>query len=272
MRELRMLASLELAQRSETAEVLLTRDFATTLQRIAPATPTDYVAINSGCCLFAGKDSPLSKAVGLGMNGEVSHDDFEQMEQFFLERGGTPTIDFCPFAHASLLAHINNKNYRLRSYTAILALPLPIAQLPPIAEGITIREPQEAEAETWGETLMRGFIPTGTIPNALTTIARADFRLHSGTCFWAEYNGASAATGCMAMHTGVATFFGTSTVQAYRNKGIHTALVAHRLRLATDMGCSLARVMVQIGSASHRTMERLGFSMAYMRLQWEKKL
>lgn len=266
-----MHASLELAQRSEAADVLLSHDFATTLQQVVPSKPSDYLAIGSGCCLFAGKDSPLSKAVGLGMNGEVTHYDFEQIEQFFLARGATPMIDFCTFAHPSLLAHINSNNYRLRAYTAMFILPLPVEHLPPTANGITIRKPQKNEKHMWSETLMRGFIPTGTIPTAYQAIALADFQLQSGSRFFAEYNGTPAGAGCMAINSGIATFFGTSTLSAFRNKGVHTALVAHRLRTAMKMGCSFARVMVQVGSASQRTMERHGFRMAYMRLQWEKE-
>lgn len=266
-----MHTSLALAQQSEAAEVALNSDLAATLQRVGTSIPVDYCAIGSGCCLFAGKDSPLNKTVGLGMNGEVSREDFEQMEQFFLERGGIPIVDFCPFAHASLLAHINNNGYRLHSYTAIFALPLPANNIPPATNSIVIREPQEWEEHAWTRALVRGFIPTGTIPPAYHTIALADFHTRSGKRFWAEYNGKEAATGCMAWHRGVATLFGTSTLPNFRNKGVHTALVAHRLHIATSMGCTLARVMVQMGSASQRTMERLGFCMAYMRLQWEKK-
>jgi GNAT superfamily N-acetyltransferase len=65
---------------------------------------------------------------------------------------------------------------------------------------------------------------------------------------------------------GIASFFGDATLTAHRRAGVHSAMIAERLRLAIEGGCELATAGTQPGSTSQRNYQRLGFEVAYTRL------
>ncbi len=57
-----------------------------------------------------------------------------------------------------------------------------------------------------------------------------------------------------------------ATVPAERRRGVQTALVRHRLRLAAEAGCDLVGVTASVGSTSARVLRRCGF--ALVQDQW----
>jgi GNAT superfamily N-acetyltransferase len=70
----------------------------------------------------------------------------------------------------------------------------------------------------------------------------------------------------MNIHQGAVAFFGDATLRSFRGRGVQSALIARRARLARDAGCDLAVACVIPGSGSHRNYERLGFQLVYMRV------
>ncbi|HVJ93760.1 MAG TPA: hypothetical protein VM580_28350 [Labilithrix sp.] len=72
----------------------------------------------------------------------------------------------------------------------------------------------------------------------------------------------------MHVHDGVALLAGASTIPDARRRGGQRALLAARLRFATDAGCDLAMMGAAPGSASQRNAERQGFRIAYTRIKW----
>lgn len=56
---------------------------------------------------------------------------------------------------------------------------------------------------------------------------------------------------------------GAGTLQAFRGRGLQTALFRARMQAAAESGCEYAVVVTQGGSASQRNAERLGFRVAY---------
>jgi GNAT superfamily N-acetyltransferase len=50
-----------------------------------------------------------------------------------------------------------------------------------------------------------------------------------------------------------------ATVPAARGRGVQTALVRHRLRLAAEAGCDLVGVTASVGTTSARVLQRCGF-------------
>jgi GNAT superfamily N-acetyltransferase len=70
----------------------------------------------------------------------------------------------------------------------------------------------------------------------------------------------------MSIRGGVALLFGDATLPEARGRGVQQALIGHRLRLASEAGCEWAMASVLPGSGSHRNYERMGFGLAYMRV------
>ncbi len=84
----------------------------------------------------------------------------------------------------------------------------------------------------------------------------------------AERGGKPIATGMMFVHERVAILAGASTIHEERNRGAQNALLSSRLKLATDMGCTLAMMGALPGSQSQINAQKNGFNIAYTRTKW----
>jgi GNAT superfamily N-acetyltransferase len=69
---------------------------------------------------------------------------------------------------------------------------------------------------------------------------------------------------------GVLALAGTSTLPRFRKRGVQTALLHARMKLAAEAGCEFAVIVTQGGSASQRNAERLGFAVAYSKATVQK--
>jgi hypothetical protein len=70
------------------------------------------IEIAGGCAIFVGAESPLTQAVGLGLNGPVSQSEIDALEAFFHCRGARASIDLCPLADPGLLQALADRAYR----------------------------------------------------------------------------------------------------------------------------------------------------------------
>ena len=86
--------------------------------------------------------------------------------------------------------------------------------------------------------------------------------------FIADFQGQSGAAGALCLHDGVALFAGAATIPHMRRRGLQAALLAGRIRYASDHGYELAMMVTEAGSQSQRNAERIGFRIAYTRTKW----
>src|SRR5581483_7763280 len=98
-----------LARRLEAAEAANARGCSSAPPGVTAAT----LEVGGGCAIFVGAESPLSHAVGLGLNGPVPPQEIDALEEFFGSRGARVSIDLCPLADPGLLAGLSERGYRL---------------------------------------------------------------------------------------------------------------------------------------------------------------
>lgn len=116
------------------------------------------------------------------------------------------------------------------------------------------------EADAWATLAARGFGP-GT-EEIMSLVAHAP-----GTqLFIADVDGLPAATAALSAVEGVAALHGTATLPEFQRRGVQTALLAHRLKIAAQAGADLASVFVTPGTGSERNVERAGFRLVGARL------
>jgi hypothetical protein len=60
----------------------------------------------------------------MGLDGPVSEEEFERLENFYRSRGEPVRVETCPLADASLLGHFGTRNYRVTEFSNVMALPL----------------------------------------------------------------------------------------------------------------------------------------------------
>jgi hypothetical protein len=251
-------ADLALARRLEAAEAANAKG----CTAIHPEAASLDVA--GGCAVFVGADSPLTHAVGIGLNGPVSGQELVALESFFRERGAKPAIDLCPLVDAGLPPMLAERGYRVTEFNNVLVKRLAGAQ---IVMTPRVRRVLPDETDLWSHTVGRGFFDQSELTTEEMDVGRAICAMPGAMCYLAASTAGDPAGGAAAaIYGGLATLFADSTIAAFRRGGLHAELIAARLNEGLAQGCELATASTLPGSGSQRNYERLGFEVVYTRV------
>lgn len=257
---------LTLAQRLEGSDVEANVEYARTHARLFPEQGAATLDVAGGHAIFAGVDSPLTQAVGLGLGAPVKLAELNEMEDFFRHRGAGIAIEVCPLADASLLHLLNSRGYRLDELTDKMFRPLePGEEFEESGGDVRVRLAQPAEAELWARTVGSGFADGGEVPALFLDIFRTSFEMPGHYSFLAELDGQVVGGATLGIYGETAELSGTSTLPAWRHRGAQSALIRARLAYAAARGCDLATFTARTNTASHRNAERYDFRVAYTR-------
>ncbi len=219
-----------------------------------------FESIAGGTAIFTGVSSPMTHALGIGMDGRVSEDEMNRLEAFYHERGSPCLLDLCPMADDSVIQFVQSRPYRVIEFSNVLARPIRPEEV--FERSPLLRLVSPDEGRQWARVISQGFAEYMPVVESqvdlMATICCA------GECWFAgeEPVGGAALT----VHEGVALFFGDAILTGARRKGWQSLLIRERLAAAQQAGCDLATTSVLPGSASHRNYERAGFQLIYMRI------
>ena len=251
-------ADAALARRLEAAEALNARGCTASPPGAA------FLDIAGGTAIFVGADSPLTQAVGLGLNAAVSEEEVDALEGFFRSRGSKVSIDLCPLADPSLLEILGRRGYRANEFNNVLVKRIAGA---PIVLAPRVRRAIAGEDDLWSHTVGRGFFDQGDLTTAEMDVGRAIFGMPGAMCYVAVTDtGEPVGGGALAVRDGLATLFADSTIANFRRHGFHRELIAARLNEAIALGCDSATAATLPGSTSQRNFERLGFEVVYTKV------
>jgi GNAT superfamily N-acetyltransferase len=258
---------LDLARRVEMAEANAGRECAAACHRLHPEFRVAVAEIAGGIAVFAGVDSPVTQAIGVGLQGEASDADLDALTEFFHSRKAPSAIELCPLVDMSLYEKFAARNYRLLEVSNVLLLDdLKAAclsdKLPP---GAAVRIAAPEESKLWARTVAQGFAEHYPVTQAMLDLMEGFYYRETACCYLAFVDGAIAGGAAVSAQHGVCGLFGASTLPAFRRRGVQSALLATRLAWAREIGCDLAVSITQPGSISHRNIERNGFRVAYTR-------
>jgi hypothetical protein len=219
----------------------------------------DHIWLAGGCAASLGPGSPLTHALGMGMNGSVTVEDLDRLEAFYWERGAAPNIDLCPLADVSMIELLGARGYRPLEFNNVLVRPITTEDRGGFAMSPT------RDCEQWALTLSRCFYGEENIPDELMVASRALFKARSSSSFLIDDE-----AGCGFMiQSGVATFYADGTRAMARGRGLQSALIRARIALSAEQGCDLATASTLPGSQSQRNYERAGFRVAYTKIAFE---
>jgi GNAT superfamily N-acetyltransferase len=200
------------------------------------------------------------------MHGPVTAAELARLEEFYWQRGAPVHVELCPLADPSLPALLAERGYRAEEYSNVLARPLhPDETATAPSAGVHVRVPAPDEAELWARTVAAGFAEDEEVASSMRPIFMTYFCMPAAACFLASVDGQPAGGGVVATHDGVAALFATSTLVAFRKRGVQAALIRARLDFAARAGCDVAMVVTAPGSTSQRNVERQGFHVMYTR-------
>ena len=252
-------ADLPLARRLEAAEAANAKG----CTAIHPEAASIEVA--GGCAVFVGAESPLTHAVGVGLNGHVSVEEIATLEAFFRERGSKVTIDLCPLADAGLSELLAGRGYRLTEFSNVLVRRLAGREIVMTPRVRRVLLPEETDL--WSYTVGHGFFDQAELTTEEMDVGRAICGMPGALCYLATSSaGEPAGAAASAMYGGLATLFADSTIARFRRGGLHAELIAARLNEALAQGCEMATASTLPGSGSQRNYDRLGFEVVYTRV------
>jgi GNAT superfamily N-acetyltransferase len=258
---------LDLARRVEMAEAEAGRECAEACRRFHPEHSVAIEEIAGGIAVFAGADSPITQAIGVGLHGPVSDAEVDALGEFFRSRKAPAAIELCPLVDASLYERFAARNYRLLELTDVLILDdLAAARVPgTLPPGVTVRAATPDEAKLWTVTVAQGFAEHYPVTQAMLDVIEGFYGRRDACFFLAFVDGIVAGGGAVFANHGVGGLFGASTLPPFRRGGVQSALLAARLAWAREKGCDLGVSFARPGSISHRNIERNGFRVAYTR-------
>jgi GNAT superfamily N-acetyltransferase len=264
------LLSLELAREIELAEALAAVGCAEGLQAAASNTGAAVEAVAGGYAIYCGASSPLTQAVGLGLSGPVSKEEFDRLEEFYFSRGETVRVETCPLADATLIEHYRERGYHVSEFSNVMVRPVGGFSSDSSEKGIAIQKAAANEIDLWTLTVAQGFAEHFPVTQELLDVMRMFASGKNAECYLARIDGKVAGGATLAVRGRIAGLFGASTLPAFRRRGVQTALLHTRMRRAGEQGCELAMSLAQPGSASQRNITRQGFQTLYTRVKFER--
>lgn len=245
-----------LARRIERAEAFNARG-------CAPAHPgSATLEAGGGVAVFVGAESPLTHAVGVGLDGPVREAELSGMEAFFRSRGAPVSFDLSPLADPGLFQALGERGYRITEFNNVLARRLAGVEIvftPRVRRAID-------ESDVWAHVLGEGFFEKAELTNEEMDIGRDLFRMPGAMCYLAAVDGEAAAGAAVTVREGLATLFADGTIARFRQLGLQRELIAARLNEAVARGCDLAAALTLPGSQSQRNYERMGFGVVYTKV------
>jgi GNAT superfamily N-acetyltransferase len=141
---------------------------------------------------------------------------------------------------------------------------LPALTLP---EGCVIKSVDPQSSRIWAETVISAFTAEGPVNRYDQSVLQDFIIAERAVPFVALCTEAAAAAAAMTVHSSLAIFFGAATLPQYRRRGLQTALLVKRLRVARDQHhCRWAAVYTEPQSPSSHNVRRMGFSLAYFQI------
>jgi GNAT superfamily N-acetyltransferase len=261
---------LNLARRLETAEAQAAVQCAELVRATQGDGSAAVAQVAGGYAIYCGADSPVTQAVGIGLNGLVSDTDFDQLEEFYFTKKEPVRVETCPLAHPTLMELYGQRGYRVTEFSNMLLRPVDHAQMPEASSGVEVRRITPEEIDLWALTVAQGFAEAYPVTDQLLSIVKMFSMGKNTECYLARVDGKAAGGATLALRGKIAGIFGASTLPQFRNRGVQTELLRTRMRRAAEEGCDLAMSLAQPGSASQRNIVRQGFQVLYTRVKFER--
>jgi len=252
---------LDFARRLEMAETI-SPDCFESLRNYCPTDPVALLKVAGGYAFCGGPKYPVNQVVGMGLYGEVTAKDLDELEDFFRSRGVPSAVVLSPLADESLRNLLGERGYAITEFNSVLIRRIDGSEPFSPPAGITIERVTPETAPDWMRTIAKGFEQDIVVAESVFGGFAA---LPGATSFLARIEGkvVGGAGGRIIPEARIGALFGTATLPEYRGRGVQTALIARRLHEASLNGCEYSVVSTMPGSGSQRNMERRAFRVAY---------
>ena len=245
------------------------RDAATHARLLADQDPswgTEVFELAGGCAVLGGPGLYVNRVLAMGLAGPVAAEDFALLEQRSAVVGVPPSVDVVPTADRSVTELAAARGYLLtRFITTHIRPPGSGTDGLGSSPSITVQRVDAGLLAEWQEVAANGFGEHGDARRASDASAKAAAAMEHTQLLLARGLDDGRLLGCasIAIRDGMATLGAMATLPAERGRGVQTALVAHRVRLAVEVGCDLVTSSTVPANSSERNLVRAGFRPLY---------
>src|SRR5258708_39764307 len=116
--------------------------------------------------------------------------------------------------------------------------------------GIEVQKAAEREIDLWTLTVAQGFAEHFPVTQELLSIMRMFADGKNTECYFARVDGKIAGGATLALRGRIAGLFGASTLPQFRNRGVQTAFLDARMKLAGGQGFAFGASPATAGNAS----------------------
>lgn len=255
------------ARRFERALAECNRAAAVAMVHQQPGSGAGARDLMGGTAIFAGRGSPLTQGLGMGLAGPISPAELDAFESFVRPDGsGAVQLEICPFIDPSLPAELARRGYRVHEWQLAWSRPAAREPLDPAPPGLRITAVGPGDAALFCRVTLAGMLESEDVPAAAIELIRPFTAARGYELFLAWLGDEPIGGGTLACIDGVGLLNGSGVRPAFRRRGAQGALMRVRMARATELGCDTLYSNTLPGTASRRNMERHGFSVAYPKL------
>jgi GNAT superfamily N-acetyltransferase len=193
---------------------------------------------------------------------------------FYVQRGSVPQLEVCPYAHPTLIAGLGVRGFVVREFEHVMARALldgedlDALMVPAVVSGLTLEhvDPTDTAAvETHIEVATSGF-RTGSLDEASRDLNLRMLRHPRFDALTARIDDTVAGGASVETFGELACLLGTTVLPAWRRRGVQSALMVARMKLARDRGAKWMCVHSEPGIATERNALRMGFAVIYTKV------
>lgn len=248
-----------LVRRLETSAATTTVELAGAMRSIDAGSPAATLPMGDGALIALGPGRYVNRGVGVTL-GELSAGDLDSIEHFFGDRQLPPAVELTSWAPAPTIAELTRRDYRPNWFRAMFAIE-PGRSSAASAHDVHVEAVDDTNLATWLDVYGAAFdvVDAGRlISDEMALASHAAAGVH---VVMATIDGQPAGCGLVHVADGVGWIGGAATMPQFRRRGVQATLIAHRLRLATDLGCDVAAATAVPSGESARNLVRHGFQL-----------
>lgn len=239
-----------------------------TLGSLVPSSGLEAIQFDTGLALYWPQvPTPLfNRVIGIGRSGKVELTGLDLLIGQYVANGIPWSIQLTPGVRdVTIRDGLRDRNLSPQSSSPILALKPDGWIKTDLRPDISIEDVKTDDESDFARILVESFEMPDNIKGWIVEGSHAD----GVTNYLGRFQGVPAATGMTFDAAGVAGLYSGGVLNAFRRRGLHSALIGKRIESAFERGTDLLMSEVEVAdNQSFRDLEKHGFKTAYVQENW----
>lgn len=196
----------------------------------------------------------------------------DQLIDFYQEKRIPVRLEITPSNGSSeLLKLLHQKGFYQCDFHTTLYAETSSLEDTPIHADIDIRRMQRSDFHLFGELYTKGFGLPGFLSQGIAENNEVLYNNKNWFFYLALVNNESAGIGVVYIEERTASLAAAAVLPAFRNRGVHGALIQARIYQAITNNSELVTGQARFGSVSQNNMEKAGLKIGYTKAIWTRE-